>query len=370
MLATAKAFALVDAVLTPVGFGAKSSATFHRQLSLLIYGLGSCTFCAYSLGLNIDPTLSHSLLGRWRPILHVILLYAGSVSDIFVMGHSARNPEFGKFSYWSSDKYAKENQHILMESLSEGLVGWLFLVFLIWPIMCFGVTLAHISECPDPMLESSFNVLIVPGLALNWLWAALWLAASSMHFEYLQLCLKGLRDTLFERLRRGELSPEQLIAGNSAFSFLNKEWTYLVVASNPTSLLMLMSVFVAIYDWVFSPWSSAWLMVWAIFFAMPSAYSFNAFVVNLKEEEKMIAWIAEGKAGTEGWSLRDRSSVVVLLKSELPRHVKVFGNEVDQDYSSKYLFFIFSLSLFLYTFGEDTEWEGFSFDQFGNATND
>ena len=84
----------------------------------------------------------------------------------------------------------------------------------------------------------------------------------------------------------------------------------------------------------------------------------------------MIAWIAEGKAGTEGWSLWDRSSVVVLLKSELPRHVKVFGNVVDQDYSSKYLFFIVSLTLFLYTFGEDTEWEGFSFDQFGNATND
>jgi hypothetical protein len=284
----AKALALVDAVLTPIGFGAKSSATFHRQLSILMYGLGSCTFCVYSLGLNIDPALSHSLLGRWRPILHVILLYVGSVSDILVMGHLARNPEFGKFSYWSSDKYAKENRHILMESLSEGLVGWLFMVFLIWPIMCFGVTLAHISECrTNPMLESSFNVLIVPGLALNWLWAALWLTVGSMHFEYLQLSLKGLRDKLFERLRRGELSPEELIAGNSAFSFLYKEWMYLVVASNPTSLLMLMSVFVAIYDWVFSPWSSPWLMVWAVFYAVPSAYSFNAFIVNLKEEEKV-----------------------------------------------------------------------------------
>ena len=92
------------------------------------------------------------------------------------------------------------------------------------------------------------------------------------------------------------------------------------------------------------------------------------FVVNMKEDEEMIAWIAEGKAATEGWSVQDRASAVVLLKSEL-RPVKVLGKEVDKDYSSKYLFFVLSLPIFLYTFREDTEWEGFSFDRFGNATN-
>ena len=44
-----------------------------------------------------------------------------------------------------------------------------------------------------------------------------------MLFKYIQFCVKGLRDKLFERLRRGELSSEQLIAGCAAFSFLNKD---------------------------------------------------------------------------------------------------------------------------------------------------
>jgi len=94
-----KALALFYAVLIPLGLGAESSATFPRQLLLLMYGIGSCTFCVYVMGLNIDPALLQSVLGRWHTLMHFILLLVGSISDVFVMAHAARDPKLGKFSY-------------------------------------------------------------------------------------------------------------------------------------------------------------------------------------------------------------------------------------------------------------------------------
>ena len=200
-------------------------------------------------------------------------------------------------------------------------------------------------ELRGPNEGMSFDLVVLVVSLLNvWLVGEVWLFSGCLIFEFIQPTIKGLNKKLFERLRRGMLSPEQFINEHSKFLFLTEEWRSVVRDSSVTNYFMIGSVIVAIYDFVFSPWSTWFHMVWAIAFTLPIAYGTLPYVENEKKERIMVNWISQIREGTEGWSLQDRASVTVLLQSQ-HQPVRMLGKEIDESFGNQYLFFVVTFTM-------------------------